>query len=636
MAKAKRAVGPSQQTRGSGVVVSQTPKDKLVWFKWQPAYAIIPIAAAVASSANTLANRFASDDTYQVLNNTFIRDLRNLPLAFTTTVWSFVSEDIAMTTQPYFRPMFSVLFTISYAIFGTSAWGWHLVNVLIHGANTWLVMATLAKLTGRIQLAAMAALLFAVHPAHSESVAWISGVTDPLMTLFLLPAFYFYLRYQETGRKAMMGIALGFYFLALLSKETAIAFPALVAYHELTMGRHSFKRAGLFVAMCAAPTFLFFVMRYFALGGSFFGSGGPRYPLLPALATTPLALIKYLRLMSVPFGLSYQHFTQFIETAASLAFILPSLAILAIATGVLILRSPLLAFAAVLFLLGLAPALAGIRQFDQEYIVQERYLYFGSIGFCLALALGLEKVAGTKFLGKRSGQVAAAALILITVAWGAVYVRMNGVWTDTTSVFRNCVATDPDLPMARVALASELFNQGRQKEAESLALEALKLDAQSLNAYSSLSFFSHKSGKTDEAIGYLERAIEVVREGPFNRPTLATTYLNLGLLYSQQNRMEEAEEALNRSIELWPRPTGWYYFGFVYFNEGKYENAREMFEQARNRVPKGYAAIHLSLGRVYDRLGQPERAKEAYNRYLELAPANSRERDEVVRRLSQL
>src|ERR1051325_4483926 len=194
----------------------------------------LPAALGFLASLNVLRNDFVSDDAQQVLNNLFIRDLKNLPLAFTTSVWSFATTDIAATAQPYFRPMFSALFTVNYAIFGTaSPVGWHLVNVLIHTTVTGLAYVTCKELSGRRTLALIAATLFAVHPVHTESVAWVSGVTDPLMALFLMPSFYFYLLYRKTRKRRFMGFTLLLFLFALWSKETAFALPLVIAYCEL-------------------------------------------------------------------------------------------------------------------------------------------------------------------------------------------------------------------------------------------------------------------------------------------------------------------------------------------------------------------------------------------------------------------
>jgi tetratricopeptide (TPR) repeat protein len=595
----------------------------------------VPPALAVLGSFNTLFNKFASDDTHQVLNNTFIKELKNIPLAFTTTVWSYVTEDIAMTAQPYFRPFFSVLFTINYSIFGQAAWGWHVANVLIHAAVTFLVYAVIAELTERKRLAAMTAALFAVHPVHAESVAWISGVTDPLLGLFLLPSLFFYLRYQKTERKYFLGLCAVFYFFALLSKETAIGLPVVLIYHSLAHGRRRIFNTAVLGSLMAVMTLLFAAMRYFALGGALLGGGGARYPLLPALATIPVAVVKYLTLLIWPFGYAYQHPTPFVEDPGSLRFIGPLILLAVIAAAVVAARSRTLTFSAVWFVALLAPALAALRQLDFEYVVQERYLYLASMGVCLAVAHGLDYLAERKSL-VGAPHLAYGVLLAVLIVWILAYVRVNRTWYDSVTVYQNCISVNPGLPLARVALAGFHFNEGRLKEAESLARSALELDPTHLGAHMNLSFFAHSAGKLDEAIGHLERAVEVARDTPFTKPDRATVYLNLGLLYSQRKEFDKAERAIQRSIEIWPRPTGWYYLGQVYFGQGRYEEAREMYEKTLERVPKRYAPIHLSLARVYELLGLNSEARMAYEKYLELAPANAKDREDAERRLSRL
>src|SRR5262249_51080902 len=163
---------------------------------WHKAYVLVPAALALATSLNTLRDGFAYDDLYQVLDNDAIKQVKNLPFAFTSGVWAFLDKN-TWNWNTYFRPLFTSLFTINYAMFGISAWGWHLVNVLIHAAVAFFVFAVCAEITGRNWPAITAAAIFAVHPVHAESVAFLSGITDPLIALFLLPAFYFYLRFLK-------------------------------------------------------------------------------------------------------------------------------------------------------------------------------------------------------------------------------------------------------------------------------------------------------------------------------------------------------------------------------------------------------------------------------------------------------
>lgn len=608
---------------------------------WRNAYALIPLAIAIFASLNTLWNDFASDDLLQILRNALIRDLSNVPIAFTTSVWSYATEDIIIATDSYYRPLFMVLFTITHTLFGTTAWAWHLINVLIHASVTLLLFITFREATSRPWTAIIAATLFAVHPAHAESVAWLSGITDPLMALFLLPAFYFYLRYRKTSRKTTLAIALVFYLFALLCKETALALPLIVAYCEAfyfkddASSNKRFLRALAIGSLFILPTAIYFAMRYFALSSIFFG-GGQRYPLGPSIATVPLAIVKYLGLMSIPFGYSYQHYTDLVASITQMRFWIPLILIAVITASVIMSRSRILGFAAIWFIVTLAPALAALPRFDPEYLVQERYLYIPSMGFCLAVACGIEWLASRNVFSTRRNAVATILTMLLVVVWGAAYFKHNAAWHDTVSIFEKCVEVEPQSAPARAALAKAYFETGRARQAEEQAQAALDLNAGDANPYLNLSYFAHASGMLDKAIEYLEQGTSTLEESPMTRYKRATMYLNLGLLYTQRKDFDKAEASLKRSIEIWPRPTGWYYAGQFYLDRGRYEEAREMLELTRDNVSKKYAPIHFRLGQVYEKLNQKAQARAAYEKYLKFAPPISKDRDEALRRLHDL
>ncbi len=628
-------------TRADATTRTTAPSlKKSVPSSWQRAYSLVPVALAFLTSANSIWNQFASDDTQQVLGNIFIKRLSNLPLAFTTSVWSFVSVDIAMAVQSYYRPLFSVLFTINYAFFGTSAWGWHLMNVVIHAAVTALVFVVCKEVTGRAQVAGITAALFAVHPVHVESVAWISGVTDPLMALFLLPAFYFYLRYKKTGGKYMISLTVLLYLLALWSKESAIALPLVIGYCELfhftesTALRGRIARVMMWAALFLLPSLLYFFMRQEALGASL-GGYDDRFPLGSALATIPLATVKYLLLMTVPIGYSYQHYTSPVASITSLNFLLPAIVLVALALGITLTKSRTVRLGAVWFICMLAPALLAIRHFDAQYIVQERYLYMASMGFVLVLAVGIERLSALEFL---RGQERAAALItlLLVLIWGPVSVAQNRVWHDTLTLFKNCVAIEPRSPEAHSALAGTYFAVGRPREAEAEARLAMEIDPACANAYTNLSYFSKQAGKLDQAIDYLEQATRAVPLDGMTRVGLATVHLNLGLLCSERRDFACAEQHVVLSTQLWDRAVGWYYAGEYYFGQGRYEEARQMYERAMKHLPSRYAPIHRKIGLAWEGLRQADQARAEYEKYLQLASPDAADREDVQNRLSRL
>ncbi|HTF37038.1 MAG TPA: tetratricopeptide repeat protein, partial [Blastocatellia bacterium] len=360
------------------------------------------------------------------------------------------------------------------------------------------------------------------------------------------------------------------------------------------------------------------------------------YPLVPSLLTVPLAILKYLGLMLVPWGYSYQHYTDFVESAGSASFLAALALLVAMAIGVALLKSRELTFAAVWFIVMLAPALAALRQFEPAYLLQERYLYAPSIGVCLAIAVGIEWLAERDRFGSRGRAVAATLAVVLVLVWGAVFVKQNRVWDDTVTVYKNSVAVSPRAPLAHVLLSRSYYDAGKPREAETEARTALDLDSHCATAYLTLSYFARMSGKLDKACGYLEDGISAVSEGTMTRHDLATIHLNLGLLYGQRKMFERGEQQLLRSIAISPRAVAWYHTGQFYFDQGRFEDARAMFEQTLEHVPRWFAPIHLRLGLTYEALTDTSRAELEFEKYLELAPPDAPDRDGVRKHLMEM
>ena len=608
--------------------------------RWNPLFAVAAVALGLITSLNTLAGGFAADDSTQILNNTLIKHLGNIPNAFFTSVWAFASTDIVFATDTYYRPLFNVLLMVNYAIFGSSAWGWHLANALIHSGVVYLVYLLLREISGDEWVACISAVLFAVHPVHSESVAWISGITDPWMAVFALPAVYCYWKYARGGRKSLLIGSAGFYFLALLVKETAVAVPLFILFCEAWYFGNSrpwserTRRAAGILMVFAVPSAIYLVMRYHALSGVLFGSV-PLYPLADAVQTIPLALIKYLALMVVPTGYSYLHYVALVGSVGSVAFWGSLAAVICIGAAVVFTRSRLLILSAVWFVVWLGPALAGIRRFDPEFVIQDRYLYLPSIGVCLALGLGVRWLASREWFGINWRVPAIAALAAATIVLAGVYVAQNRVWFNDISLYQNAVDVDPRSPFGRAFLADAYVNAGKPKEAEREAQAAMEAGPGEPDAYLTLAYVADSEGKLDQAIRHLEAGIEAIPEGPMTRYRLATMYLNLGQLYKRNKNLNRAEDCMRRSLELWRRPAGSYYLAELYYDQNRYEEARDMYEKTLEQVPVHFAPIHLKLGRVSDKLGDMARAKAEYQLYVELAPqANNRQ--EILRRISEL
>src|SRR5262245_43158538 len=185
------------------------------------------LLAALIPFLTALGNDFAYDDRTQILQNEFIRSISNVPKALVTEAWFWRQQQDKdptkdnKATTPYYRPIFTVYLMLGWQLFQDSAGAWHFANVLMHLIVVFLVFVVIEKVTGEMWLAALSALIFAVHPLRSETVAWVSGLTDLLLAILLLSSFCPYLSLREKGAYKYLLGSFGLYLLAIFSKEPA-------------------------------------------------------------------------------------------------------------------------------------------------------------------------------------------------------------------------------------------------------------------------------------------------------------------------------------------------------------------------------------------------------------------------------
>ncbi|MBI1984378.1 MAG: glycosyltransferase family 39 protein, partial [Acidobacteria bacterium] len=239
------------------------------WHLSDTALLFLLVLCAFLPYANTLFNAFVYDDNTQVLNNPYIQSFRHLREIFTTTVWSYVG---VQGVTNYYRPMMTLGYLICFQVFGPLAYGFHLANVLLHVGVVLVLFLLTGRMFGNRTLAFVAAMLFALHPVHTESVAWVAAVTDLELTFFYLLTFWCFLGLARPGggRSAPMQLAVvASFVLTLLSKEQALTLPLLATVYEhfyrddrkQTTHAQKFSRYGFLWLLAGA--YLLFRIRFF-------------------------------------------------------------------------------------------------------------------------------------------------------------------------------------------------------------------------------------------------------------------------------------------------------------------------------------------------------------------------------------
>ncbi len=603
-------------------------------------YLIIAVALAFLTSLNTITNDFAYDDWWMFAKNPFMHSGRNLPLVFFTNPWTPV--DGPGLTFYYFRSLIAAFHIVEYYFFGTKAGAYHLVNVTLHALVTGLVFIVLRKISDRPKLAFIAAALFAVHPVHAESVAWISGVPDILVALFGLVIVYVYLLYRHDGQWYHVILMAALFLCALLCKETTLMLSATILLLEIYLSKGigirnlPFLRVFTVWGAFTVSIFVYLLLRFYSNGGVLFNTE-QRHPLINVLITIPNVILKYVELLVVPSGYSIFHF---INPAADISFSTFFGPLLLIAGGVFLIArsgSRLLIFSAAWFGTWLLPALMILGTFVPAfYFIQERYLYLPSIGFCLSAAIGFDwlyEKFGKNLWVNRAMQ---ASFIFLVAALATVHARQNYVWHDTLSLLEHNAQVNNRLPEAYIALASEYSTMQRFPEAVEMASIARDLGPNNLDAYRVSSMVAEKMDDSDKAIEYLEYA-ETIADREFNSVwDVANVNLRLGQFYVKRNDLIKAEYNFLKAANVGNNIHAWDELGQFYYNQGRFADSLNCFKEAQLHAPPKSGYLHIKLGQAYEKLNQLSQARQEYEMYIRLVPEGryrkyAQERLEIIK-----
>jgi tetratricopeptide (TPR) repeat protein len=543
----------------------------------------LTIAATVLVYANSLSGAFVFDDTKQIVGNSSLHSWSNIFRAFTNDVWSFqrgtLTKDIP---PPYYRPLFTIYLTINYQLFGLWEPGWHLMNLLVHTTATVFVYYLLRRLSGDIVIASLTALLFGLHPAHVESVSWISGIPDPLAALFYVPSLIWYVRYREEGGSKWLTASVVAYGLAALCKETPLALPLVFIVWELTRERGGKKvsarlreTAWLLVPYGAVAA-AYLILRFSVLGRlSWKHPFMARVPDEAIWLTVPYVFVNYLRHLIAPFRLSLIYGTSFIMSAADPRFLLPAAVLLLIAAILWMYRKKLdaaLWLALALTIVPLLPVL-NLRVFHYEYIIQDRYLYLPSIGFCSLVVLLIVRLAR----GNQKLTLAIAGVIIL--AFGVSTILQNRVWHDSVGLWQRAIFFAPNS-------WSTHYNLG-------------------------LAYLNSKQN---------ELALRELEQAKLLNPTEATIYNNLALAQAAQGNLKDAIASSKQALILDPTTIEAHNnLGAFLYQQGAYTAAKSEFALVLARDPQSVSA-HFNLGRTLAAMNDHAQAIREFESLLAVTP----------------
>ncbi len=502
------------------------------------------------------------------------------------------------------------------SLFGIEPGPHHLVNVLFHGANAVLVLLLLAARADPLIPAALVAFLFAIHPLHVESVAWIAERKDLLSAFFGLLAIGAYGRGVRRGRPVCWP-ALFWYALSLAAKPMLVTLPLLLVVLDYWPLDRRGEDGSFPVRALLVEKWPFFLLAAGEAAVTLWAQaqGGAiqslaSYPLSVRLLNLPTAYLFYLGKMVWPAGLAviYPHPGTALPVwkAVGSAIVLGAITVAAWRWRR---AAPYLAAGWAWYVIALVPVI-GLVQVGYQ-AVADRYSYLPLLGPFVILAWGGHGLAARYRLQKPAAAAAVGVLVaLAVVAW-----RQVGYWRDSFSLFNRALAVTERNFVAENHLGLAWLEQGDLGRAASRFRRALAIKADHFGAWNNLGIVMLRRQRWQEAERFFRRALAI-------RPTFRAARTNLALALYFQHRRQEAADLLEESLRQKPDdPVVLDNLGNVLLDLGRIDEAIDCFQRSV-AVDPGFAAAYADLARAYARKGDRQRATTFARRALELDPSN--------------
>ena len=532
--------------------------------------------------ANAVSGAYVWDDEVQIVKNANLRSLSNIPSAFTQPFWGFATPEAVNQTN-FYRPIQTVLYTLAYGWGGLDPVPGHVTSIALHTLASMLVYLICIELGLVPGLSLLAAALFAVHPIHTEAVAWIAATPDLACGVFYFASFLAFLK-SESGAKKDWLIASALLLLpALLSKEMAITLPAIILLYSFR--RVSSADLAKLIAPYALITAIYLALRINALGFLATQHTNLTLSVLDWFTLGIQVFGRYLWFAVIPHPLlAYHQIPIHLEDR-----IVPFVIALAAAGGLSYLAWRKHAFWFAAFAVMLVPVFYfnGIS----TAFMADRYLYIPSLAAVILMATACAAIPSRYAL--RIGWAVVAIFALRSM-------DRNQDWKDGETIFTRTLESEPNIARIQLDLAKILLNRGDDINARHHMETALfsmdsgkysQLPDDYYRVHIGLGAILARTRSYPQAREHLEAAKKADPKGEW-------PYLYLGgIAMEADNDIPKAIELLQTAVRLGPiNELARDYLGIAYFNQGRIQEAKREFEEALKINPThADARAHLEM-----------------------------------------
>ena len=574
------------------------------------------------------------DDTYVTENHQVHRGLTR-----ENFIWAFTATDTAN-----WHPLTWLSHMLDYQLYGLNPAGHHLTNVLLHSASTVVLFLVLLGMTGSRRRSAFVAALFALHPLHVESVAWVAERKDVLSTLFWMLTLWAYLAYtQRPGVRRYLLILLLFA-LGLMAKPMLVTLPSVLllldywplkrielgqsadglpaASQPSTIAEKSgvqafrliLEKTPLFVLAAVSSVVTFIVQK----------SGGAVaalavYPIKIRVANALVSYVSYMIKMIWPQNLAifYPHpghsLPMWQAVAAGLLLLLISIAVIRAGR-----RQPYLAVGWFWYLGTLVPVI-GLVQVGAQAMA-DRYTYIPLIGLFIMVVWGVPELLA-RYHFQRT--VLATLAIILLVTFTLVSKRQVRHWQNSLTLFQHAAEVTDDNYVAHDSLGNALAQQGMLDQAIIHYRESLRIKPNLVNTHNNLGVALLQQGEINRAMEQYYQALRL-------KPDSAETHNNLGVALFTVGELDQAIHHYLRAIKLDPS------FGKAHNNlgnalarKGKLDEAISHYSRALE-LKLNYPEAHNNLGVALAQQGKMDEAIVQFDQALQLKPDYAQARANLV------
>ena len=538
----------------------------------------------------------------------------------------------------HWMPLTWLTLALDWSVWGMNPVGYHLTSLILHGVAAALLYLVARRLLAaarprdpegvRLLGAALAALLFALHPLRVESVAWITERRDVLSGVFFLGAVLAYLgRWRPDGTEGPRArrhylVALGLFVAALASKSMTVTLPAVLLILDMyplrrlgpgaggwwrgSAGRVWLEKAPFFVLGAAAALTAIVVSR--AVGNL---TSLERMGVAERLAISAYSLVFYLWKTVLPIGLSPMYELPYPLEAWSWRFVAAGLSVVAITAVTLAMarRWPALLAAWAAYVVMALPV-AGLLQ-NGFQIAADRYTYLPCLPWAIVIGWGVASLGRGAGAAARAMPAAAAMglLLLAAMSW-----QQSRVWHDSEALWRRALAVGPS-SVAQGNLGLVLARAGDTRGAIPHYEEAIRLRPTYAEAWSNLGLAQAQRGDLAAASASLQEAVRL-------RPRYAAAWSNLGMVRARRGQIGEAVAAYREALRLEPGNADAHgNLGATLDGQGAGDEAlRHLQEAARLRPESGDAQSNLGI--YFARRGDMANATRYFEEALRLRPSS--------------